>query len=316
MKLIGIDIGGTFIKFVLVSEQGKVLRNLQIATDTTLTKLAFVKELSGYITILRKGFNNEQFIIGVGIAGDTDDEKGILHFAPNIPWHNFKIASMLEKETKLKCFVGNDASIAAWGIYAGEFKKKYKNLLAITLGTGVGGGFIIDGKLYQGSSGSAGEIGHLKLAYGKDTLKCACGQSGCLEAYIGTKALKKQMQQAAKKVPGSVLAKLLKENPFSVKLLSMAASKGDKQALAIWQNFGQNLALALSDLILLLNPQVIILAGGISKGSEYFMPAIKEVFKKQAIKRPFKNIKILVSKQKDVGALGAALYALSKQNEK
>ena len=112
------------------------------------------------------------------------------------------------------------------------------------------------------------------------------------------------------------MAKLLKEQDFSVKLLSVAAEKGDKNALKIWHNFGTILACALSDVVLLLNPEAIVLAGGVSKGCKYFMPAMKAVFSKQVIKRPFKNIEILISKQKDIGALGAALYALSKQNEK
>ena len=223
---------------------------------------------------------------------------------------------MLKKATSCPCYACNDANMAAFGVYAGEFKKKYKNLLVITLGTGIGSGIIIDGNLYQGAQGSAGELGHFKIDYSKEALNCACGQRGCLEAYIGTQALKKQMLAAAKKEPKSVLAKLMKEEKFSIKLLSVAADKGDKQALQIWHNFGVNLAKALSDIVLLLNPQAIVLAGGVSKGATCFIPSVKASFKKQVIKRPFKNIKILVSKQTEIGSLGAALYALSKQNEK
>ena len=316
MKSIGIDIGGTFIKFMAIDAQGEVLKRTAIVTDINLSAQAFVKQLAAVVKQWQKEFKNEKFVIGMGVAGDTDNTKGILHFAPNIPWHNFKITELLTKETGLKSYACNDANMAAWGIYDYEFKRKYKNLMVITLGTGVGGGIIIDGKLYQGFSGSAGEFGHIKIDYSKEAFKCSCGHRGCLEAYIGTKGLKRQMQEAAKKEPASVLAKLLKEEKFSIKLLSDAASKGDKNALAIWQNFGRSLAKALSDVVLLLNPQAIVLAGGISKGSKYFMPAIKEIFGKQVIKRPFKDIKVLISKQADIGALGAALYALSKQNEK
>ena len=315
MKSIGIDIGGTFIKFILVNQKKEILKSTQIATSVKLTKQAFISQLAAVVKEWQKDFKQEKALIGIGIAGDTDNIKGILHFAPNIPWHNFKITELLTKETGLKSYACNDANMAAWGIYDYEFKRKYKNLMAITLGTGVGGGIVLDGKLFQGSSGSAGEFGHIKIDYSKEAFECACGHKGCLEAYIGTKGLKRQMQQAAKKEPKSILAKLLKEEDFSVKMLSVAASKGDKNALAIWQNFGRSLGWALSEVVLLLNPQAIALAGGISKGSKYFMPALKEVFSKQVIKRPFKDLKILVSKEKNIGALGAALYALSKENE-
>ena len=315
MKSIGIDIGGTFIKFILVNQKKEILKSTQIATSVKLTKQAFISQLAAVVKEWQKDFKQEKALIGIGIAGDTDNIKGILHFAPNIPWHNFKITELLTKETGLKSYACNDANMAAWGIYDYEFKRKYKNLMAITLGTGVGGGIVLDGKLFQGSSGSAGEFGHIKIDYSKEAFECACGHKGCLEAYIGTKGLKRQMQQAAKKEPKSVLAKLLKEEDFSVKMLSVAASKGDKNALAIWQSFGRSLGRALSEVVLLLNPQAIALAGGISKGSKYFMPALKEVFSKQVIKRPFKDLKILVSKEKNIGALGAALYALSKENE-
>ena len=316
MISIGIDIGGTFVKFTAVNQNEKILKNTEIPTNTKLSKNAFIEELAAQIKTWQKEFKGEKFVLGIGIAGDTDNTKGILHFAPNIPWHNFEIAKLLTEKTGFNCYACNDASMAAWGIYDYEFKRKHKNLVIITLGTGVGGGLIIDGKLYQGFSGSAGEFGHFKVDYSKEALKCACGHKGCLEAYIGTKGLKKQMLNTAKSAPKSILAKLLKENKFSIKLLSDAASAGDKNALKIWHNFGSALAKALSDVVLLFNPEAIILAGGVAKGSKYFTPAIKEVFDKQVIKRPFKDIKILVSKQKDIGALGAALYALSKQNEK
>ena len=316
MISIGIDIGGTFVKFTVINQNKNILKATAIATNKKLSKRSFVKELAAVVKTWQEDFEGENFVIGIGIAGDTDNTKGVLHFAPNIPWHNFEIADMLKKETGFPCYACNDASIAAWGIYDYEFKRRYKNIMVITLGTGVGGGLIIDGKLYQGASGSAGEFGHIKVDYSKTALRCACGDKGCLEAYIGTNGLKKQMKEAAKSAPKGVLAKLLKENKFAIKLLSDAASAGDKNALQIWHNLGYYLAVALSDVVLLFNPEAIVLTGGVAQGSKYFTPAIKEVFDKQVIKRPFKNIKVLVSKQKDIGALGAALYALSKQDEK
>lgn len=312
----GLDIGGTFIKIVVINEIGKILRNEKFKTPCHLSSSKFLNFLAEIINNWKKELKTKQAVIGIGIAGDTDNEKGILRFAPNIPWANLKIASGLKKLTGCNCFASNDANVAAFGVYKKELKEKYKNILVLTLGTGVGGGIIIDGKLYQGATGSAGEFGHIKIGDTKTGNICGCGARGCLESYIGTKNLKRLTLQAVKENPKSILAKLLTRDGFSVKLLSDAASKKDKSALKIWELFGNCLGEALADLILSFNPEAIVLSGGVSGGAKYFMPALNKVLKEQKIKEPFKNIKILISKTKDIGAMGSALYALSMDNEK
>ncbi len=312
----GIDIGGTFIKFLAINEKGIVLKNHKIQTPCYLSSSEFLKCLAETINTWQKELKVKKAIIGIGIAGDTDNKKGILRFAPNIPWHNFKIALGLKNLTGCKCFVSNDANMAAFGVYKKELKGKYKNILVLTLGTGIGGGIIINGKLYQGATGTAGEFGHIKVGDTKTGNICACGLRGCLESYVGTNNLKKLTLQAVKNNPKSKLAKILEKEKFSVKLLSIAAQEKDKKALLIWDYFGTYLGHALSNLILIFNPEAIVFSGGISGGSKYFMPALRKVFEKQKIKEPFKNIKLLISKTKDIGALGSALYALSMKNEK
>ena len=316
MMSFGIDIGGTFIKIVAINERGKVLKSEKFKTPVQLSHKNFLKFLAGIIKDWQQKLKVKETVIGIGIAGDTDNKKGILRFAPNIPWHNLKITSELQKLTGLKCFASNDANMAAFGVYKKELKGKYKNILVLTLGTGIGGGIIIDGKLYQGATGTAGEFGHIKVADTKDGNLCACGAHGCLESYIGTNNLKKLALKFVKENPKSILAALLKKEKFSVKILSVAASKRDKSALLIWEYFGKYLGIGLADLILSFNPEAIIFSGGVSGGAKYFIPTLKQVFKEQKIKEPFKNIKVLVSKTKDIGALGAALYALSLGNEK
>ena len=312
----GIDIGGTFIKIIAINETGKILKNQKIKTPCHLSSSKFLDFLAKTVNVWNKELKNKNCVIGIGIAGDTDNKKGILRFAPNIPWSNLKIASGLKNLTGCKCFVSNDANMAAFGIYKKELKEKYKNILVLTLGTGIGGGIIIDSKLYQGVTGTAGEFGHIKIGETKTGNLCGCGARGCLESYIGTKNLKKLTLQVVKEYPKSILAKLLAKEGFSVKLLSDAANKKDKSSLKIWQEFGTYLGQALVDLILIFNPEVIVLCGGVAGGAKYFMPALNKVLKEQKIKEPFKNIKLLISKTKDVGALGSALYALSMKNEK
>ena len=309
----GIDIGGTFIKIIAANEKGKILKNQKIKTPSRLTAAKFLSFLAEIVNGWKTELKAKKAVIGVGIAGDTDNKKGILRFAPNIPWSNLKIADGLKKLTGCKCFVSNDANMSAYGIYKNEIKGKYKNILVLTLGTGVGGGIIIDGKLYQGATGTAGEFGHIKIGDTKTENLCACGAQGCLESYIGTNNLKKLTLKFTEE---SKLAKILKKEWFSVKILSDAAKKKDKFALAIWQNFGTYLGQGLANLILIFNPEAIVLSGGVSGGAKYFMPALCKVLKEQKIKEPFKNVKLLISKTKNIGALGAALYTLSMNNEK
>ncbi len=312
----GIDIGGTFIKIVAIDRTGKVLKSQRFKTPCYLSSIKFLNFLADIINNWKKELQIKKAIIGIGIAGDTDNKKGVLRFAPNIPWSNFKIASGLKKLTACKCIVSNDANMAAFGVYKKELKGKYKNILVFTMGTGIGGGIIIDGKLYQGATGTAGEFGHMKIGDTKTGNICGCGARGCLESYIGTNNLRKLVLQSVKENPKSKLAKLLEKEQFSVKLLSVAAQEKDKNALLIWDYFGFHLGYALSNLILIFNPEVIVFSGGVSGGAKYFIPALCKVLRKQKIQEPFKNIRLLVSKIKDIGALGSALYALSMRNEK
>ena len=150
----GLDIGGTFIKIIAVNENGKILKNQKVKTPCQLSAQKFLEFLAEIINNWKKELKIKNAVIGVGIAGDTDNKKGILRFAPNIPWQNLKIAAGLKNLTGCKCFVSNDANMAAFGVYKKELKEKYKNILVLTLGTGIGGGIIIDGKLYQGITGS------------------------------------------------------------------------------------------------------------------------------------------------------------------
>ena len=312
----GIDIGGTFIKIIAVNTKGEILKNEQFQTPCKKSAKQFLEFLAGIVNAWKKELKAKQAVIGIGIAGDTDNKKGILRFAPNIPWSNLKIAGGLKKLTGCESFASNDANMAAFGVYKKDLKGKYKNILVLTLGTGIGGGIIIDGKLYQGATGTAGEFGHIKLTDGKTGNLCGCGDRGCLESYIGTNNLKNFTLKTAKQNLRKDIVQLFKEDKFSIKILSDMASKKDKVALSIWQIFGNYLGRGLANLILIFNPEAIVLCGGIAGGAKYFMPAVKQIFKEQKIKEPFKNIKLLTSKTKNIGALGAALYALNVSNEK
>lgn len=137
-----------------------------------------------------------------------------------------------------------------------------------------------------------------------------------MESFCGTKGIRRMMEAAAVEHPQSVLAQLLSTEDFSVSILSKAAAQDCCVALKLWGDIGSHLGRAVANIVLTLNPQAIVFAGGVSRGAKYFMPAMKAVFESQSIKTPFKNLKILLSKEGNIGGIGAALYAMSKINEK
>lgn len=318
MNIIGIDLGGTYIKFAVIDKNGKIVKQYQIKTIIKNGPDKLIKNIADEVLALKKEFRNNIAVAGLGIAGDIDHKKGIIRFSGNLgKWKNISIAEKLESLTKIKYFVLNDATIAAWGIYYHEFNRKYKNMLVVTLGTGVGGGIIADGKLILGVDGSAGEIGHTKIFDDKNAWKCGCGAKGCLEAYVAKNAIEKRIKSGIKKHPNSVLNKLVKQkNQTDALVLFEASEKNCKISSKIWDDISKDLAFGLNNLILTLNPEAIIFTGGISKAGKCFIPQIKEHFKKEKFKNVFSGLVIKTSKKDNMGVIGAALYAFDKINEK
>ncbi len=313
MNTIGIDLGGTFIKFAVINNNGKIVKSYQIKTD----KKNLTKQLSSNILDIKKEYKKISRI-GLAIAGDIDSKKGTIRFSGNLGIkNNFPIVNKLKKLVNLKYYIVNDAIASAFGIYNSELKRKYKNMLVVTLGTGVGGGIIADGKLILGADGTAGEIGHIKISDDKNAWKCGCGAKGCLEAYVAKNAIEKRIKLEIKKHPSSQLSKLVKkENEISARILYEASKKNCKTAKKIWDDIAKNLAFGLGNLTLTLNPEAIIFTGGISKAGKCFIPQIKEYFKKERFKNVFSGLRIKTSKKDNMGVIGAALYAFDKINEK
>ena len=310
---IGIDIGGTNTKVVALDKKGKVLKEYRFKTLPALGYPDFLKRISQLINLWKKELPGDKFTVGIGVAGDINSAEGLIRFCPNLDkWKNIKLAADIRKKTKLKCFIENDANIAAFGAHILDLKKKYTAGIAITLGTGVGGGLIINGEIYNGSCGSAGELGHTNIYPGG--VKCHCGMKGCLEAYVGSYGIMRRAKKEIKNIPAFI--KRYSKEPSVKKLdticLSRAAALKNPIALKIWRDTGKYLGMALSDMVLVLNPEYIVFMGGVSKASKYFLPTIKTFFAKQKIKAPFKKVKLIIGKNSDIGCQGAAIYALDK----
>ncbi len=308
---IGIDIGGTNTKLVVVNRAGKLLANERFHTEASKGPAFFLKRLAAAVSGFRKDYGRQLVSIGLGAAGDVDPERGVIRFSPNLAWRSVSLAGPLEKLTGLPCAMENDANMAAWGAYELDLKRKTEDILTLTLGTGIGSGMILGGKLYHGASGSAGEAGHLKIQ--PDGRPCHCGGAGCLEAYCGSYSIIARARELIKNekafikkfgVPG--------KEKLNTICLTNAAAAGHAGARRVWAETGHYLGMGIAGLILVLNPGCVVLTGGVSRARKWFLPAMQKVLNAQQIKTPFKKVKIRISDNADLGSYGAALFGLER----
>lgn len=311
---IGVDIGGTFVKVFVMNEYGEIFRQEKMETNYSKGSQFFLQQLADYINRIQQEFADQKVAVAVGAPGDVDNKNGILRYNPNLKFKdvaNWPMAHILKDLTGILPVVANDATLAAWGVYEKELQRKGNNVLVVTLGTGVGGGLIINRELYQGSNGTAGEIGHTKIADTHNGPLCGCGARGCLEAFVGTIGIKRRVWQAVEEEPQTTLAQMVRqEKDFKIELVSRAAEKGCPAALKVWQDTGFYLGIGIANIVLTLDIDTVVLAGGVSRAATYFMPALKQVLENQQIKTPFQRLTILTSTHPNIGGIGAAMYAI------
>jgi glucokinase len=309
---IGVDIGGTNITAALVTEKGKIVKKTRFPTRVKEGKTKMIKRIVNGLDEVMKGLSSKSIRgIGVGAAGDIDQDRGIVRFSPNLFWKNVPLVRLIKKKFNVRVVLDNDANAAAWGTYVLESKRKVKNLICITLGTGVGGGLILNGRIYHGASGTAGEIGHITV--NPQGQKCNCGNYGCLETYVGGAYIVKKAIKEIKKGEKSLIKKLAGGNLQSItsQTIQAAALKGDKLARGIWKEVGEYLGIGLSGVINLLNPEVIVFGGGVTKARELVFKPMREEIRKRAFKVPFEKVKFTRTKfGADLGVIGAALLTL------
>lgn len=307
---IGVDIGGGSVKLGLVTEQGKLVVRESFLTPHSLGREGLLDILSAHIGELGKLARKRGFKLlgaGIGAPGPIDVERGFVYFFPNIPgWKDTPLRSLLEKRLKMPVRVDNDANAMALAeVYFGAGRGA-KNVIALTLGTGVGGGLLIDGKLFHGPSYSAAEIGHLVI--NEDGPACGCGNHGCIETYVGTshfaRAVRKRLDSGEK----SILKKWIKEgkelSPF---LVGEAARKGDVFAKRMWKIVGGHLGTALVGLVNILNPERVIIGGGIAQNGELLFRPLRETLSKKAFPIAARSVRVVPAKLGvDAGVIGAA----------
>lgn len=275
MIFAGVDVGGTNIKIGLVDESGKIIISSSFKTGSERPFEEVAEDIIVNLHALcsKAEVNFKQLGgIGIGIPGTVDTAKGKVVAAANIGWYDVDIADYLSTATGLKCVVGNDANCAALGEYKYANAKGYRNIVFITLGTGIGSGIVIDGKLFSGMGSAGAEAGHLTLVY--DGEPCNCGNKGCWERYASATALINQTRKAAEEAPNSILGRLVaSEGKINGKTAFIAKEKGCPVASQVVEQYLQYIGAGLISLGNILHPEAFVIGGGIShEGEHIFQP--------------------------------------------
>jgi len=308
---IGVDLGGTNLVAGLVSSAGRVVFNRKLKTEANKGRKVAVGNIEKAIQLVLDGCTPEQKKglkgIGIGAPGLVDHRKGIVRNPPNLKgWNEVHLAKIMSGKFKLPAYVGNDANVYALGEHTFGAGKGADCMVCITLGTGMGGGLILNNQLYVGSFQTAGELGHVIIdSKGK---RCNCGNFGCVERYVGNsyiveRALEK-IKQGRKTTVVKIAGGLDKITP---KALSEAANSGDKLAREVWKETGAYAGAALSSIINTLGPRVVVIGGGVSRAGRLILDPIKAEVKKRVFKYLAQRVKIVLGTLGDDAAvLGSA----------
>lgn len=307
---LGIDCGGTNLKMAIVEQSGRIVQSksesIEFKDDPQAVKKVIISKIKKFVRQSKAG---KFHAIGMGIAGDVDQKQGLVRFSPNMGWRNVSLKEELYKEFKVPFLIENDANCAAWGAYCLDADRNCENLICLTLGTGIGGGIVIHKKLYRGSSGSAGELGHMSIQY--NGRPCKCGSFGCIESMVGARGIIASAEEALRKGLAPILKKLLERSPkkeLDPKLIADAAEQGDEFCQHLWNETGERFGAALSNLINIFNPDRIVLSGGVSKAWPLFRETTLHTIGVRAFASAAQKVIITVSEYEErLGVVGAAL---------
>lgn len=306
MLRIGIDLGGTNIEVGIVDENYNIISHASRKTAMPRGADAIADDMAAAVLeALRKADLTAADIssAGIGAPGSIDGKSGIVRFSPNLNFNNLPLSDMLNKRTGIKFALANDANAAALGEFLAGSGKDARDFIMVTLGTGIGGGIVVDGKIIEGINGAGGEIGHIVISMGGE--KCGCGRRGCFEAYGSVTALIRQTKCAIENNPDSIMAKAEK---IDGRTAFDAAKNGDAAALEVVDNYTTYLAVGLGNLINIFQPEVIAIGGGISKEGDYLLAPIKEKLKNESFCKNLSAVPKICTAELfgDAGIIGAA----------
>lgn len=298
--VIGIDLGGTNLRIGAVTLDGRVVHRLSRKTEVELGVLSIMEGILADIEKVMEGVQGMELMgIGLAIPGAILIEKGIITQSPNLTgWDGFHLRDYLSERLTHPFFIDNDANAFAIGEGWMGRARGIKNYCVLTLGTGIGGGIVLNGEVWHGPDGTAGEVGHIVVE--PDGCPCRCGGWGCLEVYASSTGLVRMAKEVGcgGEIPPEVIAQ--------------RAQAGDELYKGLFHRLGRYLGIAMATLVNLLNLELIIIGGGLAKASSLFLDIARDEIKKRALKMPGERVKIEITGcGDDGGVLGAAYIALS-----
>ena len=305
MKYIfAVDLGGTTVKMGLFNESGEVLEKWEIVTVKDNNGAQILPDIAESIKkkAAEKNLSNEDVLgVGIGVPGPIDS-KGNIFGAPNLGWGNFNVSDTLSSLTGYKVKTGNDANVAALGEMWMGGGKGYNSIVMVTLGTGVGGGVIVDGKIVAGAKGAGGEIGHI-LIDETETETCGCGKKGCLEQYGSATGV---VRLANRRLAKDDKASILRGKEVDCKAVWDAVKEGDEVAIEIADEFGKILGKGLGMIACVVNPDAFVIGGGVSKAGNIILDYIVDNFKNTTFRGCKETDFRLATLGNDAGIYGAA----------
>jgi len=297
---VGIDIGGTNIKSAFV-KNGQIKKRIRLPTNARQGHKIVLVQIKSAI----KPFVKQASGIGVGIAGIIDSVRGIVRYSPNLPgWNNIQLKKILREEFRRPIEILNDVNAVCLGEWKYGAAKGYDNVFLFTLGTGVGGAAICEGVPLFGENGFAGEFGHTVIKY--DGPQCSCLNYGHLERYVGARYI---VARAKRKIKRN-FSSLRKFRTITPEIIAQEAKKGDRISWEIFSEISYFIAIGITNIIVLFDPAVVIIAGGISGAGRILFAPIRKIVKEKLMGAKYRNYKIIPAKLgDDAGILGAVYYA-------
>ena len=308
---IGIDVGGTNVKIALVDTKGKIVYSNSVPTRAEMGYEYTVNNIKQAIyDLLKETKLTTKDIegIGFGFPGQVDYKAGIVRNAPNIPgWVEVPIAKLIEDEFKIPTRVDNDVRCAALGELNYGAGKGCENLICITVGTGIGSGLILNGKLVRGASNAAGEIGHIKLQMNGGPI-CGCGDTGCLEAFASGPSIVAMAEDYIRGGKSTKFREMASGGQITPYIVCEAAKAGDPVAQRIFTIMGEYIGIGLASVVNLLNPERIIVGGGVADAGEILLAPMAEALKKRAMKIAGAAVEIVPAQLGNTaGVIGSSL---------
>jgi glucokinase len=315
--VIGIDLGGTKISTALVDRSGKIIARDYQETRAAGGRDAVVRRmLDGARRVVAQARLTEEQVaaVGIGAPGPLDIENGVVVAPPNLPgWERVPLKRLVEDDLGITTFLENDANAAALGEHRFGAGQGAQHMIYVTASTGIGGGLILDGELYHGADGMAGEVGHVTVM--PNGPHCNCGNQGCLEAFASGTAIAREARERVMRGVPTLLADLAGGDMerITAKLVSQAAGQGDAQAQEILSEAMAYLGVGMANLVNLFNPQLIVIGGGLTNIGEPLFEAVRHAIDRRAFRAQAQTVRVVrAALGDDVGVLGAAAVALKQ----